>query len=143
MAAVQPTSTNDLQGTQAERHADSQARREARDKDRKANEELFAKERAEMIKRNEEQMQAESKYRPTPTVEEVQSALAGHNKDNKEPDGSPLQNPQHPVVGAAQQIEVGREMPSAQPVPGGMTPEQQAEYDRKLASEHSKPAVKK
>ena len=136
MAAVQPTSTNDLQAA----NADNQARREAREKDRKASEDQFAKDRADMEKRNLEKMQADSKLKPTPTIEEVQAAIAGHSKDVKEPDGAPLQNERHPVANAAQQIEVGREIPTAQPVPGNMTPEQQAEYDRKLGSEHSKPA---
>ena len=140
MAAVQPTSTNDLQAA----NADNQARREAREKDRKASEDQFAKDRADMEKRNLEKMQADSKLKPTPTIEEVQAAIAGHSKDFKEPDGAPLQNERHPVANAAQQIEVGREIPTAQPVPGNMTPEQQADYDRKLGSEHSKPApVKK
>jgi len=141
MAAVQPASTNDVNQTA---HADNQARRESREKDRKASDDQITKDREAMIKSNLEKMQRDSELRPTPTIEEVQSALAGHNKDIKEPDGAPLQNERHRVANAAQQIEVGREIPTAQPVPANMTPEQQADYDRKLSSEQSKPApVKK
>lgn len=136
MAAVQPTSTNDLGSA----HADNQARREAREKDLKATNDQIAKDREAMIKSNLEKMQRDSELRPTPTIEEVQQALAGHNKDVKEPDGAPLQNERHPTANAAQQIEVGREIPTAQAVPGNMTPEQQADYDRKVSSETSKPA---
>jgi hypothetical protein len=136
MAAVQPTSTHDLQAA----HADNQARREAREKDRKASEDQISKDREAMVKSNLDKMQRDSELKPTPTIEEVQQAMVGHNKDIKDSDGAPLQNPNHPVANAAQQIEVGREIPTAQPVPGNMTPEQQADYDRKLSSEHSKPA---
>lgn len=134
MAAVQPTSTHDVQSAQA----GNKARREAREEQRKTSDEQIAKDRAEMEKRNLEKMQADSKLKPTPTIEEVQQAMAGHSKAIKEPDGSPLQNERHPVANAAQQIEVGREIPTAQPVPGNMTPEQQADHDRKVSENHSK-----
>lgn len=94
----------------------NQANREAREKARQASEEQFAKDRAEMEKRNLEKMEADAKLRPTPTPEEIHMAMAGHNKAIKEPDGAPLQNERHPIASPARQIEVGRETPTAQPV---------------------------
>jgi hypothetical protein len=142
MAAVQPTSTNDVNKAAL---ADNQAQREARERDRKTLSDQLAKDREDMIKRNHEKMERDQNLKPTPTIEEIQMAMAGQNKDIKDPDGSPEVNERHPVTSAAHQIEVGRETSTAQPVPENMSPEQQADYDRKLRSEHqSKPApVKK
>ena len=59
--------------------------------------EQLEKERlADHNKRNKEVMDAQAKCRPTPTIEEVQKALAGEPVDDKEPDGSPEQHV-HPV----------------------------------------------
>ncbi len=90
--------------------------REAREQSRKDAEEQFKKDRADMEKRNLAKMEADAKLRPTPTPEEIHQALAGHNVAVKEPDGSPLQNERHHTANVAQQIEVGREIPPAQPV---------------------------
>jgi hypothetical protein len=89
-------------------------RRTARREDAKRVEADLQKQRDDMIKMNLEKMQREAEYRPTPTPDEIREAMAGKNKDYKEPDGSPEQNPAHPVANAAQQIEVGREIPPAQ-----------------------------
>jgi hypothetical protein len=94
--------------------ANNKARREEKKADQKAAADRIANDRDLMIKSNIDKMAADAKLRPTPTVEEVQMAMAGYNKDVKEPDGSPEQNPHHHVVNAAQQIEVDREIPKAQ-----------------------------
>lgn len=104
--------------TEKQAAADNQARREAREKDRKAAEEQVRKDAEERNKLNLAKMEADAKLRPTPTPEEIQMAVAGHVVDQKEPDGAPLQNERHPITNAAQQIEVGRETPTAQPVEG-------------------------
>lgn len=92
---------------------DMKARREAREAEQKQVEENLKADREEMIQNNLKKMEQEAKYRPTPTIEEVQLAMAGQNKDIKDPDGSPEVNPNHKIVNPAQQIEVGREMPPA------------------------------
>lgn len=94
----------------------NQARREEKEKSRQEMTDQLAKDRADMEKRNLEKMEADTKLRPTPTVDEIQQAIAGHSVDNKESDGSPLQNERHHTLNPAQQIEVGREMKSAEPV---------------------------
>lgn len=103
-----------IQETNQQAAADNKARREAREADQKRVEGDITKAREEQIKRNMDKMQADSKLRPTPTIEEVQLAMAGKNPDIKEPDGSPEQNPHHHVAGPAAQIEVGRELPKAE-----------------------------
>lgn len=94
--------------------AENKARRDAKQEDQKRVADQLTKDREAQVKMNMEKMEADSKLRPTPTIEEVQLAMAGKNKDVKEPDGSPEQNPHHHIANAAQQIEVGREIPKAQ-----------------------------
>lgn len=137
MTAQQPTKTTDLVGNHSDHReasrvstADNKARREQREAAQKQAADEFHQAREAQAKLNAEKMEAEAKLKPTPTPEEIAMAMAGHNKDIKEPSGAPLQNPNHPVLNAAQQIEVGRKMESAQPVPDNQTPKQQAEADR-------------
>lgn len=96
--------------------AQNQERRDQRDKALKEQTDQMAKDRADMEKRNLEKMEADAKLRPTPTPEEIQQAVAGHIVDHKESDGAPLQNERHHTLNPAQQIEVGREVKSAEPV---------------------------
>lgn len=63
--------------------------------------------REDQAKMNEEVMAKQAKYRPTPTVEEIQRALDGQGVDDKEPDGSAEQNVHHHTVPISAQIEVG------------------------------------
>src|SRR4051812_38698938 len=91
--------------------AANEQRRQARENDRKQNEQDIKKARDQQAKLNNEKMERDAKLRPTPTVEEVQQAMAGHHIDNKAPDGSPEQNVHHHVAGPAAQIEVGRKLP--------------------------------
>ena len=81
----------------------------------KRNQEEAAAHRADQAKLNEETMARQAKYRPTPTVEEVQRALGGENVDDKEPDGSPEQNVHHRTTPVSRQIEVGRKTSEAKP----------------------------
>lgn len=91
--------------------AANEQRRQARENDRKQNEQDIKKSRDEQAKMNLEKMERDAKLRPTPTIEELQQAMAGHNIDKKAPDGSPEQNIHHPVAGPAAQLEVGRRLP--------------------------------
>lgn len=58
-------------------------------------------------KMNHEVMEAQAKCKPTPTPEEVQKALEGHNVDVKEDHGAPEQDVHHIPVPVSKQIEVG------------------------------------
>jgi hypothetical protein len=107
---------SDLQTMSEQASADNKARREQRTKDAEAQTKQIEADRAQQEKMNLAKMEADAKLRPTPTPEEVAKARAGHNVDVKEPDGAPLQNERHPIANAAQQIEVGREIPTAAPV---------------------------
>lgn len=83
--------------------------------------------REDQAKMNDEVMAKQAKYRPTPTVEEIQNTLDGNNKDEKEPDGSAEQNVYHKPASVSAQIEVGHKTeetkqaeqpkPAAKPVP--------------------------
>lgn len=95
--------------------ADNERRRRDREELTKRENEDIVRTREEQQKFNVEKMERDAKLRPTPTVEEVQRAMRGHSVDNKEPDGSPEQNPHHPVAPAAAQIEVGRKVSEARP----------------------------
>jgi hypothetical protein len=107
---------SDLDTIAKENAANNKAGREARQASRDAAEKDFKDQREAMIKMNTEKMEADAKLRPTPTPEEIASARAGNNVDVKESDGAPLQNERHHIANAAQQIEVGRQLPPAQPV---------------------------
>lgn len=111
----------DIHQTNEQAAADNKARREARENDRKAQEEQIKKDAEERNKMNMAVMEREAKYRPTPTPEEISLATAGHIVDHKENDGAPLQNERHAISNPAQQIEVGRETPTAKPVDGSDT----------------------
>ena len=106
----------DLDTISKQAAADNKARRESREQNRKAAEDSIAKQRQEQIDMNMAKMQAEAKFRPTPTPEEVAHARAGYVDLEKESDGAPLQNERHHILNPAQQIEVGRQMKSAEPV---------------------------
>ena len=80
---------------------------------KKKNQEEFDKMRADQAKMNEEVMAKQAKYRPTPTIEEVQKALIGEHVDEKEPDGSPEQNIHHVTTPVQTQIEVGHKVEEA------------------------------
>lgn len=94
---------------------DNRAAKAAAAESRKRAEEDAKKVREEQLEFNNKKMAAESKYRPTPTPDEIARAASGGNVDEKEPDGSPEQNPLHPLVNAAQQIEVGNKMAETKP----------------------------
>ncbi len=88
--------------------ADNRSRKDAASK--KTHDD-FRKDRADQAKSNEEVMAREAKYRPTPSIDEIQAAMAGVNVDQKVPDGSPEQNIHHRTVPIQTQIEVGRTFP--------------------------------
>jgi hypothetical protein len=98
---------------------DNKAAKAAVVESRKKTHEDIKKARADQEKFNNEKMAREAGYRPTPTVEEIQRAMTGENVDNKEPDGSPEQNPHHMIESAASQIEVGHKMAETKPVDPG------------------------
>jgi hypothetical protein len=92
---------------------DNKAAKEAVAASRKQVADDMKKAREDQIKANNEKMAADAKLRPTPTPEEIMMAMSGHNADQKEPSGAPEQNPNHPIMNAAQQIEVGRKVEPA------------------------------
>lgn len=66
--------------------------RAARREEHEKRKEQLDRDRDEMIQRNEEKIARESKYKPTPTPDELNAARAGVNVDHKEHDGSPYQD---------------------------------------------------
>jgi hypothetical protein len=78
--------------------------RKAREEHKKETEKLFDESRAEQERQVQE---VYSRYgKPTPTPKEIALAAAGHHVDNKEPDGSPEQDPRAPIPSIVKALEV-------------------------------------
>ena len=91
------------------------------------------KQREDQAKLNAEVMAKEAGYRPTPTVEEIQTGMVGGNIDDKEPDGSAEQNVHHVTTPVQTQIEVGHKVAEAKPA------NEKAGYSTRAATPENKP----